>query len=78
MGTLSSSKADLERLALSHLSELPSTIGSVTRKLGGWPQVDGREVRLCLDALVAAGEADYIDGSGNNRRYRRREANHAS
>lgn len=55
---------------LALLSPRQPTIGSITKRLGGWPKVDGREVRLALDSLVDAGEAAYIDGKGNNRSYR--------
>lgn len=45
-----------------------ATVSTITRRLG--PVVDGREVRQALDAVVASGEAEYLNGQGNNRRYR--------
>lgn len=55
---------------LAMLSPRQPTIGTITKRLGGWPKVDGREVRLALDSLVAAGEVAYVAGNGNNRSYR--------
>lgn len=52
------------------LSPRPPTISSITKRLGGWPAVDGREIRRALDALVAAGDVAYVAGNGNNRSYR--------
>lgn len=60
--------AILAELAL--LSPRQPTISSITKRLCGWPAVDGREVRRALDALVAGGEVAYVAGKGNNRSYR--------
>lgn len=68
---------DLSQQVLAVLAELaprPATVGTVTRRLGGYPTVDGRDMRVCLDGLVTAGQAEYLSGTGNNRSYRIVEA----
>lgn len=55
---------------LSQIGPRGATVSSITRMLGGWPTVDGRDVRHQLDQLVATGRAVYLEGNGNNRRYR--------
>jgi Fe2+ or Zn2+ uptake regulation protein len=65
--------AELLRAILADLAVLSPrepTISTITKRLGGWPKIDGREVRRALDALVAAGEVEYVSGAGNNRAYR--------
>lgn len=72
--------SELVQQALAVLTDIHpahATTGTVTRRLGGWPKVDGREVRVALDQLVESGQAVYLSGAGNNRSYRLAEVDHA-
>lgn len=57
-----------ESLALATLQAAPSlTVHQITRRT---QHSDGRVIRVVLDDLCALGLAEYVEGAGNNRRYR--------